>query len=373
MKILHFLTSINTGGAEKFCVDLCNTQAALFDTEIYLCVLDKLRDDQPLVKQISNQIKLISLNKESGYSLKTIYKIYKLLNKINPDIIHINGRALIYTSLPILLKRNPSIYTVHTLADKEYNKYFQAYNKFIFTTFSKLFVPISISESVLKTVQVTYGNQFNKIIYNGSSNIKTTTSLTDVKDYIESLKNDKETLIFIYIGRLAPEKNTLLLIKAFNKLLDENENVALCVLGYDTTPQQDYFPKCKNENRYPDKIKFLGHKENIADYLFYADALCMTSIYEGLPIVALEAFSMGIPLLSTPAGGALDIIIPDVNGYLSEEITVDSYLNILKLFISKPLINQDKIKNIYNETYTMKICAENYLTLYKQRLLENTK
>ncbi len=372
MKILHFLTSLNTGGAEKFCVDLCNTQASLSDTEIYLCVLDQLKDDQPLVKQISDQVKLISLNKEGGYSLKIIYKIYKLLNEIKPDIIHINGRALIYTSLPIQLKRIPSIYTVHTLADKEYNKYFRAYNKFIFTTFSKLFLPVAISKTVLKTIQKTYGNQYNKLIYNGSSELKTT-ELNNVRSYIESLKENNETLVFLYIGRIAPEKNTLLLIEVFNELLDQDENIVLCVIGYDPTLRQDYLPKCENKNRYPDKIKFLGRKENIADYLNYADANCMTSTYEGLGITALESFSMGVPVLSTPSGGPADIIVEGVNGYISEEINVDSYLKILKAFISKPLINSDKIKNIYNEKYTMTICAKNYLTLYKQRLLENTK
>ena len=62
MKILHILTSINTGGAEKFCVDICNTQAEISNNDIYLCVFDSVNDDQPLVKMISSNVKLISLN-----------------------------------------------------------------------------------------------------------------------------------------------------------------------------------------------------------------------------------------------------------------------------------------------------------------------
>lgn len=41
--------------------------------------------------------------------------------------------------------------------------------------------------------------------------------------------------------------------------------------------------------------------------------------------------------------------------------------------LSKPLINQEEIKKIYNEKYTMDICAKNYLSLYKQRQLEDNK
>ena len=117
MKILHFLTSINTGGAEKFCVDICNTQADISDNEIILCVIDRITD-QPLVKMISSSVTLISLNKERGYSLKIPYKIYQLLSEIKPDVIHLNGRALIYASIPIIMKKIPSIYTVHTMVDK---------------------------------------------------------------------------------------------------------------------------------------------------------------------------------------------------------------------------------------------------------------
>ena len=134
MKILHFLTSINTGGAEKFCVDICNTQAHISDNEIYLCIIDRISEEQPLVKMISSDVKLISLNKQGGYSLKMIFKIYQLLAKINPDIIHLNGRALIYSSIPILIKRIPSVYTVHTMAHKEANKYIRNYMKFLFNT-----------------------------------------------------------------------------------------------------------------------------------------------------------------------------------------------------------------------------------------------
>jgi len=105
MKILHLLTSIHTGGAEKFCVDLCNAQAKLSSNEVYLCILDNLLGDKPLVNQIKKNVNLISLNKKGGYSLKIIFKLYKLLQDLKPDCIHINGRALIYSSIPIILTR----------------------------------------------------------------------------------------------------------------------------------------------------------------------------------------------------------------------------------------------------------------------------
>lgn len=367
MKILHMLTSINTGGAEKFCVDICNTQAEISDNEIYLCVLDKI-EDQPLVKTISSNVNLISLNKIGGYSLKIIYRVFQLFSEIQPNIIHLNGRALVYSSSPILLKRIPSVYTVHTMAHKENNKYIRGFIKFIFNTNPNIFTPVSISQSVSKTVKEIYGKQYDKIIYNGSSELTISSESETVALYINELKKDNDTLVFLSIGRIAKEKNTLLLVEAFNKLLDKEQNVCLCIIGYDGTQEQFYLTECKNRNRYPDSIKFVGRKENIADYLLCAHASCLTSSFEGLGIAALEAFSMGIPVLSTPSGGPSDIIIPGINGYISEHITVDSYVEILNNFIEKPLKNKEEIIELYKEKYTMKACALQYLELYETKL-----
>ena len=368
MKILHVLASLNTGGAEKFCVDLCNIQAEISEHEIYLCVLDRITDKQPLADRISSKVHLISLNKIGGYSVKMIFKIYQLLSKLRPDFIHLNGRAFVYASVPVLFKNIPSVYTVHTMAHKEYNRYIRSYLKILFNSFPALFMPVAISKSVGSTVETVYGTGLGKVIFNGSSELTVSSKLYLVSNEIKLLKKDENTLVFVSVGRIAPEKNTLLLVEAFNVLLDNGENVCLCIVGYDTTREQVYMSKCKAANKYPEKIYFAGQKNNIADYLYCADAFCLTSNYEGLGIAALEAFSMGVPVLSTPSGGPEDIIVPGFNGDISEKITVESYVKLLNEFILNPIRNRYEIKELYRKKYTMEICASQYLELYKANL-----
>jgi len=227
---------------------------------------------------------------------------------------------------------------------------------------------VAISDTVLTTIKNVYGNRYNILIYNGSSKLSTTPFLIDVKNFMKSLKKNANTLLFVSIGRISPEKNTLLLIETFNKLLTLNYNVALCIVGYDSNKDQTYISKCKDINKFPNSIKFVGRKENIADYLYFADANCMTSNYEGLGITALESFSMGIPVLSTPSGGPSDIIISGINGFVSKDISLDSYFDIITNFITNPIINKDAIIDIYKEKYTMKACAQQYLLLYRRRI-----
>ncbi len=370
MKVLHFLTNINTGGAEKFCVDLCNTQAAVSGNEIYLCVLGCITEDQPLASMVSSDVSLVSLNKEGGYSLKMIYKIYRLISEIKPDVIHANGTSLAYASISIIKKSIPTIYTVHTMADKELSNKIRKYYNILFNYFPKIFTPVAISQTVLETVRKRYGIQFNEMIYNGSSEPVVSKESESVHNFLESLKENKNTLVFLYIGRVREVKNTLLLVQAFNRLLDNGENICLCIIGYDNSPNQSYLLKCENENRYPDKIKFVGRKENIADFLLYADASCLTSNYEGLGIAALEAFSMGVPVITTPSGGPAELIVSGINGYVSKQIDLKSYIEVLKKFIKKPLKYKTDIKKIYKEKYTMDVCAFKYLELYKKKYIE---
>ena len=248
MKILHITADIQTGGAQNFCVDICNTQANISDNKIFLLILDSFTEEQTMVKRVSSKVNLISLNKEGGYSLKIIFRLYQLLSKIQPDIIHLNGRALIYASIPILIKKIPSVYTVHTMADKEYNKYISSYVRLLFNNFSTFFVPVAISKSVGETVRNLYGNQLDTVIFNGSSELKLSSEAEMVTQSIKQLKTDDDTLVFMYIGRIGREKNTMLLVKAFNSLLSDNQNVVLCIIGPDSSLKRDYLPECLKIN-----------------------------------------------------------------------------------------------------------------------------
>ena len=364
MKILYMITSINTGGAEKFSIDLANTQAQNSANEIFLLILDKI-ENQPLIKTISPKVNLISVDKKSGYSISTPFKIYKLLSKTKPDIIHFNGRDMIYASIATILLSIPSVYTVHSIVEL-FPKKMIIYNRFLFNLFPSLFVPISISNYVKESTQKHYGKRFDMMVYNGSSPQTLSVKHKSVSNLIESLKKDKNSLVFVYVGRITEIKNTLLLIESFNRLLDRGENVSLCIVGYDMSKSQSYIQKCKKANRYPSYIKFVGQQSNVVDYFSCANASCITSDYEGLGITLLESFSMGVPVLSTPCGGPEEIIEPKVTGAISKEKSVESYIEILKKFISNPIKDKAKIIDIYSKNFTMETTAKKYLEIYER-------
>ena len=113
----------------------------------------------------------------------------------------------------------------------------------------------------------------------------------------------------------------------------------------------------------------LGVKTNIADYLSLSDALICSSSMEGLPLVILEALSLGKPIVTTPAGAIGEIIVNNENGFVTKDFSKEALIEQIACFIqssddSKIKIRENNIKK-FNANYTIGICAQKYLKIYK--------
>lgn len=94
---------------------------------------------------------------------------------------------------------------------------------------------------------------------------------------------------------------------------------------------------------------------------------CCTSKVEGLPISVLEAMACGLPIISTPAGGVVDIVKDGENGFI-----VNSNDKIIAKKMNELAKNKSLIKNMGNKSrelvmkYDIIKCAEGYEELYEK-------
>lgn len=100
---------------------------------------------------------------------------------------------------------------------------------------------------------------------------------------------DPSTHILTNIGRFSFLKNQFFLLKIMDKL--RTENCVLLMAGQGEL-REEFFETVKKENL-QDKIKYLGLIENIPELLKVSDCLLLPSIYEGLPVVGVEAQAAG--------------------------------------------------------------------------------
>jgi glycosyltransferase involved in cell wall biosynthesis len=364
LKIIQLINSLDNGGAEKFCAELSNEMSKLHDVTI--ATIKPVEPGMVPVQILSERVKVITMNNYGDYGLKGVFQLYKLIKKEKPDIVHVHSSLIMIHLLLItrIFVNIKFVLTVHSTFSPAYDKLFKllSFLKFL----RKKIVNVCLSKSLQKA----FAEKFSKLnfycIENGINPLSSTLDLQNVQKEIHSLMNNKNTKVFISIGNFSPAKNFLNLADAFRELLAEN--IVLILIGDDRSKGRIHLlelEKIKTKNIY-----LLGSKSNIADYLSVSDALIVPSTTEGMPLVVLEAFSLGIPVIATLAGALKDMINNQENGVVIEGFDSKSIQTAINKFtaMSQEIILKIKEKNkkVFAERYHIEQCAAKYLILYKE-------
>ena len=108
----------------------------------------------------------------------------------------------------------------------------------------------------------------------------------------KELNIDEKTFVMGHIGRFVTVKNHELLIEIFNEIYRENENSILLLAGQG--PLKEKIEQKVKEMKLDKVVKFLGQR-NDANRLYQAmDVFVLPSLYEGLPVVGIEAQAAGL-------------------------------------------------------------------------------
>jgi glycosyltransferase involved in cell wall biosynthesis len=353
LRVLHIIPNFGMGGAEKLVVDLLsNYDKSNFDmaaVSFYAksnTILEKKLDDLG--------VKVYYLDKHKGPDVSMLFKINKVVREFKPDIIHTHRYAIRYTLLAILINKIPlKVHTVHNIASKELDKAGFIIQKIAYNYFN--FVPVAISNIVKKSIIEFYHIEYVPLIYNG----------IDVLKYQVRQKQKENKLIrLIHVGRFSHQKNHNLLIDAFKMVSDKKNNVKLYLVGDgDLRKEIEYRVSRLN---LADKVEFLGVRDDIPDLLAKSDIFVMSSDWEGLPLVLLEALAAGIPIVSTDVGGVPDIIKNNINGILVKpNDPVSLSKAIIDLIENRELRKKiSETNKIYSLKFDIKKTQQEYEKLY---------
>ena len=171
--------------------------------------------------------------------------------------------------------------------------------------------------------------------------------------------------IFLSIGRIQKQKRQLEAIEFLSSFREINNDFKCYFIGGPSgNSGDDYFVELKEIVKDLDlesHIEFLGNlpQSKIREFLNRSKLLIHTSEYETFGLVAIEAHSVGVPVISINQGSLKEIIDNNINGYIAESFK-DPYLNefILKIlnddkfadYISKSAINSAKKYDWKNTT-----------------------
>ncbi len=369
MKILQVTFNLTPGGAERFVVDLSNELVK--ENEVVLLTLmdDKVEQEKRLFylfdldKRV--EYKNLGIQRGGGFRLKVLWKVFKAMERENADVIHLHVHSIVNFSIVgivLLCWRTTIVQTIHTDFKVGHSS---AIYKFLFRTIGRMHKMrwAALSETNYKEMVSAYPFLLCRRIDNGRAPMVPSFLFDDVRREVEGYKETINSRVFLHVARCVPLKNQTMLVAAFNRFREMGNDAVLLIIGADfETALGQGIQKMAGKGIY-----ILGTRKNIADYMLNADCFCLSSDYEGLPITVLEAILSGVPVVSTPVKGVLDVIKDGETGVISNDFSEQSYIDALgKAMTSLDILQKNASVAKENSPYTIAACANNYLDFYKE-------
>ena len=104
----------------------------------------------------------------------------------------------------------------------------------------------------------------------------------------------EDKMVVGHIGRFTPQKNSLRMIDIFAAVAKKEQKAVLCLIG-DGELKEELLLRIKKHG-IEEKVCYLGRREDIQQFYNAMDCFILPSLYEGLPVVGLEAESSGLPM-----------------------------------------------------------------------------
>ncbi len=354
MKILQIIPFLVPGGAERFVIELSDELVK----QGYDCsILTFYAFEEKVNLKTQNKVSHDIITKKKGFDPTLMFKVYQYIKKNHFEVVHVHVSAIKYILFAVfLLPRVKFVATIHSEASREAGQSIDKWSRKLMFKFNRC-TPVAISEETLASFEKFYGRTA-PMVYNGVAELK-------AKDI--ALRDNKDQLVFVHPASCQDVKNQTLLFDAFNKLSEEFPNIKLIWIGENkTTP--DFFEAVKKKMR--KNMEYHGTVTNVRDYLYSSDAMCLSSKMEGMPMTIIEAFSVGCVPLCTPVGGCINMIENGRNGFLSKDMSVGSYIEMLRTFCQSTTVARRQIKEEGKksfEKYSISECLKGYLKVYQEK------
>lgn len=379
IRVLHVVTSLDTGGMENGVVNLCNGHRR----DKYQLAICCLKRPGILAKRLKDDVQLINLQLPEGKPFLSPLKIAKIIKKISPHVVHTHGLAggSYVGIVGSLFARVP------VTVNGEHGAFYLKPHQILIQKILALLCDCTLS--------VSYGLR-RKIIQNiglANSNIKVIPNGVDTTKFSGKIPNDqievlcrtvigfnslKDAFVIGLIGSLKPEKNQMLLLRSINELRNNQNkrNIIAFIIG--DGDDKDKLMKYVADNGLSESVFFLGRRDDIPNLLKISDVLVSTSLsnHEGMSNVILEAMASGLPIISTKSVGSKELIENNSFGFLIELANVNDLSNRILFLYNNPEKAKkmgEQARHIATKYYSLEKMVESYEKTYYGLLKVNSR
>lgn len=354
MKILHIISSLEIGGAQKLVHDLALTQK-LEGNDV--SVLVYYNCDSTFEKEmIKAGVNIISLKCTNSKSLLLPIKLRHVLKDYDVAHVHLFP-ALYQAALASVGIKTPLVYTEHsTYNRRRAKKYLRPLEQLVYSRYSKI---ISISEQTQEAL-------FNWLKPRATSKFQTIHNGVKLETFHKAeTKNPKDIfgrtgIPILMVSRFVPAKDQATLIKALKFIEDTDIFVAF---AGDGELIQDA-KKLAEEVGVAERCVFLGSRNDIPELIKSSAIGVQSSHWEGFGLTAVEFMAAGKPVIASSVDGLKQVV--DGAGILFSPGDEQQLARIINQLLSDNILYSDISAKCLNraEKYSLESTAKQYYDAY---------
>lgn len=337
MKCLHVLPMNKLSGAEKLALILCKNMKKY--KPIVVCGGENLKSI------FENEgIESYSIDFANNNIIKSVKQLKNIAKELNIKIIHAhdnNASVISYIAKKLYnldikvishihncypwLEGNTKTKKIDTFFRKRYDHNI-ACGKLVYDYYTK---------------NTNYINEQNTTILSNAIDIDEikTYANENVQDLYSEFNIPKDKTILGFIGRLAEQKGIIPFIKVLSNYKDRFADCIFLLVG--DGPQEIEAKELIKELGLENLFIFTGHQDNVYRFYPIIDIFFLPSLYEGLPMVILEAMSFGKPVVSMDVGSINEVVKDNVTGKLVEPMRYSKFINeLLHLYKNESILYQ---------------------------------
>ena len=346
INLLHLITGLGVGGAERVVLDLSrNSNKNRYKTSVIS--MSKQQDMLEMFRENHVEVHVLNMNSSIMGLFKLVSAVNHHVKEKNIQLIHAHMTDAMVVGVMVKML-NPKL-------------------KLVFTSHNVTF------GSKLRTVAVTLLKPFRDrdILFSKDQrsgiykkNYEMIPNGIDIRRYQLNLQKD-EIFTFITVGRLEKQKNHLKLLESAKELRDKGLEFQVLIVGEGKDPvQKKSIEEFIATHQLENYVYLLGVRFDIPELISKADCFVLSSAWEGLPIVLLEAGASKIPIISTPVG-SIPSLIDERSGYLADENFTEAMEEVMLNYSSA----QERASTLYTkvkENYSIESIVQKHERIYEE-------
>lgn len=371
--VAHIIYRLDFGGLENGLVNLINRMPRDRFRHAIICLTDYTAFRNRLQR---DDVQVFALHKRPGKDLGVYWRLWRLLRRLRPDIVHTRNISTLDCVWPAWLAGVPHrVHGEHGWdvidldgSSRKYNAVRRACRPLV-----QQYIPLSRDLEAWLQARVGVAKTRLRRIYNGVDQDRFRPAPEGKRPLpIEGFAS-ADTWVVGTVGRMQTVKDPLNLVRAFVRLAelapDARARLRLVMIG-DGALRAEALTLLQSAGL-SEQAWLPGARDDVPALMQGMDVFALPSLAEGISNTILEAMACGLPVVATAVGGNAELLVPEVTGRLVPAANPDALAQALLAYLRAPQQARDHGqagRQRIEAHFSMEAMVNRYMAVYDQLL-----